>query len=274
MPSSFVPVVVCTASFLLLGERPRRLWRCERSSRHPGRSSGRAFRLPHHPFRGRGLRSLEHGDGFAVESHWGGLGGGLGGWRVSRPLMFLIGALACAGLTFAVASPYLDPATRQWGLTLTSARAHRQTVSTEYHFLRDRSVETLDRELPLVIERIRDAGLAPVFLIDELDKIDDLESSMAQLVQRMKHLVADYSFFCFLTDRDISSTCSICRGGRRTRESTLISVTACSFYIGPATYTPTWTSCFKSSPGSRRPLRSRAIRSASAPSPISCCIGR
>jgi hypothetical protein len=56
------------------------------------------------------FRSLEHGDGFAVDSHWGGLGGGLGGWQVSRPLVFLIAALACAGLTFVVASPRLPPA--------------------------------------------------------------------------------------------------------------------------------------------------------------------
>lgn len=57
------------------------------------------------------FRGLELGDGFAIESHWGGLGGGLGGWRISRPLIFLIAALVCAGLTFAVASPYLQIAT-------------------------------------------------------------------------------------------------------------------------------------------------------------------
>jgi hypothetical protein len=56
------------------------------------------------------VRSLEQGDGFAIDSHWGGLGGGLGGWQVSRPLMFLISALVCAGLTFAVASPELPSA--------------------------------------------------------------------------------------------------------------------------------------------------------------------
>ena len=33
-----------------------------------------------------------------VESHWGGLGGGLGGWRVSRSLVFLI----TTGITFAL----------------------------------------------------------------------------------------------------------------------------------------------------------------------------
>ena len=57
------------------------------------------------------FRCLELGDGFAIESHWGGLGGGLGGWRISRPLMFLIATLVCAGLSFAVANPHLktDP---------------------------------------------------------------------------------------------------------------------------------------------------------------------
>lgn len=54
------------------------------------------------------FRSLEAGEGFAVESHWGGLGGGLGGWRISRPLIFLTAALVCAGLTFAVADPHLQ----------------------------------------------------------------------------------------------------------------------------------------------------------------------
>jgi hypothetical protein len=90
----------------------------------------------------------------------------------------------------------------QWSFGIVTSRSRRQSSSTEYTFLRDHSVQTLDRELPLVIERIREAGLAPVFLVDELDKIDGLEYSMAQLVQRLKHLVADYSFFCFLTDRN------------------------------------------------------------------------
>ena len=45
-------------------------------------------------------------------------------------------------------------------MSWTTSRARNQSVSTEYRFLRDHSVETLDRELPLVIERIREAGLA------------------------------------------------------------------------------------------------------------------
>jgi hypothetical protein len=130
----------------------------------------------------------------AMNALFGLIAGGLVGAAALFQQTWGLGGAAAAGLGTALVT--------QWGLTLTSARTRRQTVSTEYRFLRDLRVETLDRDLPLVIERIRDAGLAPVFLVDELDKIDGLESSMAQLVQRMKHLVADYSFFCFLTDRD------------------------------------------------------------------------
>ena len=90
------------------------------------------------------------------------------------------------------------------GLTLTWSTTRKRERSTSRHhtFIRKRDVTTLDRELPIVIERIRAAGLAPVFVVDELDKVDNLRDLMAHLVQRLKHLVADYSFFCFLTDRD------------------------------------------------------------------------
>ncbi|MDJ0908072.1 MAG: hypothetical protein QNI99_02695 [Woeseiaceae bacterium] len=97
-----------------------------------------------------------------------------------------------------LATIFLTSLTLSW----TTKRARKQSVSREHTFIRDRSVETLDRELPTVIERIRDAGLAPVFVVDELDKVDRLDEHMTGLVERLKHLVADRSFFCFLTDRD------------------------------------------------------------------------
>lgn len=40
------------------------------------------------------FRQVIRGDGFSVESHWGGFGGGLGGWRVSTPLVCLLAGLA------------------------------------------------------------------------------------------------------------------------------------------------------------------------------------
>ena len=51
--------------------------------------------------------------------------------------------------------------------TFTSTRQHKSERTLNYTFLRDRSIQTLDRDLPVVIERIRAAGLAPVFVIDE-----------------------------------------------------------------------------------------------------------
>src|SRR5262249_16510905 len=83
-----------------------------------------------------------------------------------------------------------------------SKRSSKQERSLDYTFIVDRSVQTLDRDLPLVVDRIRQAGLAPVFVIDELDKVSTPETEIGDLIRRLKHLVADYGFFCFLTDRD------------------------------------------------------------------------
>jgi hypothetical protein len=44
------------------------------------------------------IRSLDANERLAIESHWGGLGGGLGGWRISRPLIFLV----VSAVTFAL----------------------------------------------------------------------------------------------------------------------------------------------------------------------------
>ena len=44
-------------------------------------------------------RALAQGKPVQVEGHWGGLGGGLGGWRVSQPAVLLILAMAFSGAT-------------------------------------------------------------------------------------------------------------------------------------------------------------------------------
>jgi len=85
------------------------------------------------------------------------------------------------------------------GWTFQGKRARDRTA--EYTFLRDRSLQTLDRELPLVIRRVRDAGLAPVFVLDELDKLEDPRRQIGEIVRNLKHLITDHGFFCFLADR-------------------------------------------------------------------------
>jgi hypothetical protein len=69
-------------------------------------------------------------------------------------------------------------------------------------FTWDTSLGSLDRMLPSVLERILDAGLAPVFVVDELDKVSSLETRMEDLVRHLKHIVTERAFFCFLTNRD------------------------------------------------------------------------
>jgi hypothetical protein len=113
-------------------------------------------------------------------------------------------------------------------VTASVKRSARQERNDDYTFIVDRSIETLERDLPLVIERVREAGLAPVFLIDELDKLEiadppeeraagtgpepqvraDLQladtprgtrKTVTELIRRLKHLTTDFGFFCFLT---------------------------------------------------------------------------
>jgi hypothetical protein len=87
-------------------------------------------------------------------------------------------------------------------LKITGMRQQKSDDTADFKFIRDRSIQTLDRELPIVIDRVRNAGLAPVFVIDELDKLDAESDTITQIFNRLKHLVADYGFFCFLTNRD------------------------------------------------------------------------
>jgi hypothetical protein len=93
------------------------------------------------------------------------------------------------------------------GVTTLSRRSDKRERSEDYTFIVDRSTQTLERDLPLVIERIRAAGLAPVFMVDELDKVpltsqDGVDDVIGQLINRLKRLTTDYGFFCFLTGRD------------------------------------------------------------------------
>lgn len=119
----------------------------------------------------------------------GGAAGAAGVWSgwglaASAGLSIVVGIAAAAGLNWS------------------SERSRQRSRSLDYDFIRDTRPATLDRDLPIVIDRIRAAGLAPLFLVDELDKLDGVAERMKELLDRLKHLIADYGFFCFLTDRD------------------------------------------------------------------------
>ena len=85
----------------------------------------------------------------------------------------------------------------KWSVTRSRSRA----VKREYKFLFDTSLGTLDRVLPVLLQRLLAAGLAPIFVVDELDKVDHLSDRIFGMVRHLKKLVAESAFFCFLTDR-------------------------------------------------------------------------
>ena len=87
-------------------------------------------------------------------------------------------------------------------LNLAAMRSFSQKRSKERKVTYDDSLGSLELMVPLLIARVRDAGLAPVFVVDELDKVEDLESKMDPLLRQLKHIVADKSFCCFLVDRE------------------------------------------------------------------------
>ncbi len=120
----------------------------------------------------------------------------------------LTGLLAGAGVTAggatafpAVASGLVASLGALTVFKLSSKRSRHQAAGRSLNFERDFSVQTLDRELPLLIEQIKRAGLHPIFVVDELDKAEKPSESIRELVKHLKKLVAEQAFFCFLTDR-------------------------------------------------------------------------
>jgi hypothetical protein len=118
--------------------------------------------------------------------------GGLVGWGLAEPAG--IPGAAGAGVGAALFSAL--------ALTWSSRRTTKRERNFDYTFIPDRTIATLDRDLPEVISRISAAGLAPIFVVDELDKLDEPEVIIGSLIKRLKYLTTDYGFFCFLTDRD------------------------------------------------------------------------
>ncbi len=119
------------------------------------------------------------------------LAGGAVGYTVNTRSSPILAALA--GTAAAVGTTVT--------LNYSSSRTRESSRSTEVTFLPDNTINALDRMLPLLVERCRRAGLAPVFVVDELDKVEDLIARMGPLINHLKYFVTERSFFCFLADR-------------------------------------------------------------------------
>ncbi len=109
-------------------------------------------------------------------------------------------------------------------LSITSKNTRKTTRDSNRVFTWDTSVESLDRMLPVLVERMVQAGLAPIFVIDELDKVDKLEKEMEVLIAHLKHFVTERAFFCFLCDRAYFETITAQgRHGQYSRDFTFFS---------------------------------------------------
>jgi len=86
-------------------------------------------------------------------------------------------------------------------IKVSSTKSRDRTRKREQSFVFDLTTPTLDRILPMICERVARAGLMPVFMVDELDKVKDLQQRMGGMVRHLKKFVAESAFFCFLTDR-------------------------------------------------------------------------
>lgn len=84
--------------------------------------------------------------------------------------------------------------------TRTIQRESKQ--SSKVTFVPERNRMALRRLLPVLVERFCDVGLPPIFVVDELDKVQDISARMEDLMGFLKQFVTERAFFCFLVDRE------------------------------------------------------------------------
>ena len=132
------------------------------------------------------------------------------GGDVSRTVMGLASGIAAgaaaatllpgeAGVT--VLAGALTALASMAALNYSSTRSRETTIKQEITFLPDLNVSALVHRVPLLLRRLRQAGLAPIFIVDELDKVQNVSRPLNDLASYLKFLCADQAFFCFLTDR-------------------------------------------------------------------------
>ena len=83
-------------------------------------------------------------------------------------------------------------------LTFTNRFSRRQSQQDERNYVLKADVESLIHRIPRLLQGLRQVGLHPVFVVDELDKVDP--ELVTYLVNNLKTQVTEQSFFCFLTN--------------------------------------------------------------------------
>jgi hypothetical protein len=86
-----------------------------------------------------------------------------------------------------------------FAVTTTSKKGMQRDTVTEIDWT---EIRVLERRFPALIHRVKDAGFAPIFVFDELDKLRDPAQQIDDFMRLTKHLVTDEAAFFFLVNRD------------------------------------------------------------------------
>jgi hypothetical protein len=89
-----------------------------------------------------------------------------------------------------------------WAAMTYGVRRSRQETRREAKLVVRWDIDRLERDLPVLLKRVKDAGFAPIFVLDELDKAKDAASALERFLKLAKHIVTDHAAFLFLTNRD------------------------------------------------------------------------
>ena len=89
-----------------------------------------------------------------------------------------------------------------WGAAELGVRKSKRQLIRELAIDVKWDVDRLERDLPVLLKRVKDAGFAPIFVLDELDKTRDANAALEKFLKLTKHIVTDHAAFLFLTDRD------------------------------------------------------------------------
>ena len=96
-------------------------------------------------------------------------------------------------------------------LRLSSKRIRHDEDKRDLTFLPKTDAASLERVLPELIRRLKVAGLAPVIVVDELDKVENLWDKLTTygLLDHFKKLFAEQVFTCLLVNRSFMEELTI-----------------------------------------------------------------
>jgi hypothetical protein len=102
-----------------------------------------------------------------------------------------------------VAAGVIGWAASWFALNYSTNRSSKTSQDRESKFDIDwDAVRVLERRFPALIRRVKDAGFAPIFVLDELDKVPNAFDKLYDFLLLTKHIVTDEASFFFLVNRN------------------------------------------------------------------------